>query len=104
MKEATILKGYDILKQIEHAQKAKTIMQELSHFELRHRSQGSLGSLYPYATSGDNIYFNEVNIPQEVREQINSEVLKFISRVNKHIDNYEYELKRKLEEIEDEKA
>jgi hypothetical protein len=106
MKEATIIKGSDLLMQIEHVHKAKAIVHEAQSMDLYHSNRGTLARFFPYKDGGSkNIQFNQgVELPGDVLEKILSETLRFISRVNRHLDSLEYDLKQELEDLQDEKA
>lgn len=101
MKQETIKKANAIMMLIDYAQRAKAIMQGTTRIELVHSNSGKLANLYPLATGQGSIEFRNVKLPDDVAEQIKSELLRFMSRVNRHLDNYEYNLKQELEDLTD---
>jgi len=102
MKQETIIKGAEILKKIDHAQYAKAVLIETNEIEFSSSKRSRLLTARPnMSTGGDRLIVSGCSLPDELLEQLHSETLRYISRMRHHLDNYEYDLKQELQDLEE---
>lgn len=99
MKQETILKGYELLKQIDGVQKTKNHLESITRVDLNNNQSGTLMSVHPLAEPAI-VNINNVNSDIIVlKEQIKEETIRFLQRCKRHCDDFEFKLKQELEDL-----
>ncbi len=98
MKQETILEGAEIIKRIEAVQRTKTLLEGASQVTMSNHSNGTTITINPFLEPASVNFYNTA-CPNDLKEQIKEETLRFLQRCKRHCDDFEFKLKQELEDL-----
>lgn len=98
MKQETILEGAEIISRIEAVQKTKALIEIVSKVDMSNHSNGTIITINPFLEPA-SANFHNAACPNDLKEQIKEETLRFLQRCKRHCDDLEFKLKQELEDL-----